>query len=184
MTNSKILCAVDLSRDSRFVINAARREAEQSNAALEIVHVQTPHALMAMPSMMGLPAGGSPKRRSAEQIARLEELRCSLPGRPEVTTLIPSEGSTGETLIDYAEAAGVDRIVIGHHPRSGILRWLFGSVSERVVRDSRIPVLVVPVEYDAYQELETLVDGTDRVEDSSDHSFPASDPPSYLPGIA
>ncbi len=53
------------------------------------------------------------------------------------------EGRAAETILDYAEKNGVDLIIISTHGRSGISRWAFGSVADRVVRHSPIPVLVI-----------------------------------------
>lgn len=184
MTDSKILCAVDLTQDSHEVLRVARAEAERTDSALEIVHVQRGIHSPAMPSAMMLPTGPLPRQNTQEQIERLNRLSRPTPTRPEVATLLPSEGSTGRTLLNYADEANVDRIVIGHHARTGIVRWLFGSTSERVVRDAQLPVLVVPLAQVAADPLETLADGRDRVRAASEASFPASDPPPIAPGVA
>jgi Universal stress protein UspA and related nucleotide-binding proteins len=47
------------------------------------------------------------------------------------------------TILDYAEENGVDLIVIATHGRSGLDRVLLGSVAERVLRQSPLPVFVV-----------------------------------------
>jgi nucleotide-binding universal stress UspA family protein len=56
------------------------------------------------------------------------------------------EGSPSEEIVDYAEEASCDLIVMGTHGRGGIDRLLLGSVAERVVRTSSVPVLTVRVE--------------------------------------
>ena len=53
------------------------------------------------------------------------------------------EGRAAESILDYAEKNKVELIIISTHGRSGISRWTFGSVADRVVRHSAIPVLVV-----------------------------------------
>ncbi|WP_280537900.1 universal stress protein [Halopenitus sp. POP-27] len=53
------------------------------------------------------------------------------------------EGSPSREIIDYAEGQGCDVIVMGTHGRGGIDRLLLGSVAEKVVRGSSIPVLTV-----------------------------------------
>jgi nucleotide-binding universal stress UspA family protein len=53
------------------------------------------------------------------------------------------EGRATETIIDYSQAHQIDLIIISSHGRSGISRWAFGSVADRVVRHSTIPVLLV-----------------------------------------
>ncbi|MDH3707202.1 MAG: universal stress protein [Acidimicrobiia bacterium] len=41
--------------------------------------------------------------------------------------------------------AGADLVVMASHGRSGMTRWLLGSMTEKLVRASEVPVLVVPV---------------------------------------
>lgn len=55
------------------------------------------------------------------------------------------EGSPHREILDYADDAGVDMIVMGTHGRSGVGRVLVGSVTERVVRAASVPVVTVRV---------------------------------------
>lgn len=52
-------------------------------------------------------------------------------------------GVTHQVVLDYAEEAGVDLVVMGTHGRSGLPRAILGSVTERVVRSAPVPVLAV-----------------------------------------
>lgn len=52
-------------------------------------------------------------------------------------------GSPWEQVLDAAERGSADLIVIGSHGRKGLPRALLGSVAEKVVRLSKVPVLVV-----------------------------------------
>jgi nucleotide-binding universal stress UspA family protein len=52
------------------------------------------------------------------------------------------EGEPGEAIVEAATAESVDLIVVGSHGRTGMDRMFMGSVSERVVRTSPMPVLV------------------------------------------
>lgn len=54
-------------------------------------------------------------------------------------------GHPAEYLVDYACRIKADLIVVGHHGRSGIQRWLMGSVADRVADHAPCPVLVVPL---------------------------------------
>ena len=56
------------------------------------------------------------------------------------------EGNPGSEIISFAEKAGMNIIVIGAVGRTGLDKFLLGSVAEKVVRNSRIPVLTVPRE--------------------------------------
>jgi len=60
--------------------------------------------------------------------------------------LVISEGNPGIEIINYAEKAAMGVIVIGTVGRTGLDRFLLGSVAEKVVRNSKIPVLTVPRE--------------------------------------
>ena len=53
------------------------------------------------------------------------------------------EGNPASMLTDYANENGVDLIMIASHGRSGVSRWVMGSVAERIVRTSCTPVMMV-----------------------------------------
>ncbi|AKB49428.1 Universal stress protein [Methanosarcina barkeri str. Wiesmoor] len=53
------------------------------------------------------------------------------------------KGNAAEKILDFAENQKVDMIVIGSTGKSGVERFMLGSVSEKVMRNSKIPVLVV-----------------------------------------
>jgi universal stress protein A len=52
-------------------------------------------------------------------------------------------GLSYQEIVDYAEGNRIDIIVIATHGRTGILHTLLGSVAEKVIRYSKIPVLVI-----------------------------------------
>lgn len=54
-----------------------------------------------------------------------------------------SGGRPHKLIADYAENNDVDLIVMGSHGRSGVRRALLGSVTERTLRSTNVPVLVV-----------------------------------------
>ncbi len=56
------------------------------------------------------------------------------------------EGIPGEELLSYASKANINLIVMGNVGRTGLDKFLLGSVAEKVVRNSKIPVLTVPRE--------------------------------------
>lgn len=53
------------------------------------------------------------------------------------------EGKVADTLAQWAEKNGVDLIVIASHGRSGVSRWVMGSVAERILRSACVPVLMI-----------------------------------------
>ena len=53
------------------------------------------------------------------------------------------EGKPADMLADYATQNEVDLIIIASHGRSGVSRWVLGSVADRIVRNSCVPVMMV-----------------------------------------
>ncbi len=56
------------------------------------------------------------------------------------------EGNPGEEIISYAAKEGMSIIIMGTVGRTGLDRFLLGSVADKVVRNSKTPVLTVPRE--------------------------------------
>ncbi|MDZ5809992.1 universal stress protein [Halorubrum sp. AD140] len=54
-----------------------------------------------------------------------------------------SGGRPHKLIADYAEDHEIDLIVMGSHGRAGVRRALLGSVTERTLRSTHVPVLVV-----------------------------------------
>jgi nucleotide-binding universal stress UspA family protein len=76
-----------------------------------------------------------------------------------------------DTIIDYAEQHDIDLIVMGTHGRSGLQRVLLGSVAEKVLRASSVPVLMVPPAADTadvgvgrYENVLVPTDGSEGAE--------------------
>ena len=56
---------------------------------------------------------------------------------------VVATGPIADTIIACAKEKGADLIVMGTHGRTGLTHLLLGSVAERVVRGSHVPVLTV-----------------------------------------
>lgn len=52
-------------------------------------------------------------------------------------------GEAAANILETAEAESVSLIAISTHGRSGLSRWLFGSVADRVVQSSHVPLLMI-----------------------------------------
>lgn len=68
---------------------------------------------------------------------------------PELNGLVHSThiplGAPGQAILDHSEEFKCDLIVMSSHGRSGLSRFVYGSVSEKVLHHARCPVLVVKV---------------------------------------
>jgi nucleotide-binding universal stress UspA family protein len=83
-----------------------------------------------------LPTDGSDE--ALDEIERRARSRGIEAVRTEVIT-----GSPHRAIREYAEDKDVDLIVIGTHGRTGVERYLLGSVTEKIVRTADVPVLTV-----------------------------------------
>ncbi len=54
-------------------------------------------------------------------------------------------GQPGQQIIDEAQAASADLIVLSSFKPTGLTRWVQGSVVDQVIRGSTVPVLLIPV---------------------------------------
>jgi len=61
----------------------------------------------------------------------------------EVTAKVKIGMQVAAEIIDFAEESGVDLIVICTHGRSGITRWVLGSVAQKVLTRAETPILLV-----------------------------------------
>jgi len=71
------------------------------------------------------------------------------------------QGGPSRTICDYVEDRGIDLVVMGTRGSRDIERIILGSVTERVVRNSAAPVLVVPPESDRAYPPESVLVGSD-----------------------
>ncbi|MFH1169561.1 MAG: universal stress protein [Chloroflexota bacterium] len=102
-----------------------------------------------------IPTGGEGPVFSDKEITRIneenkaaaKEYLSQLAGRTSYTGARPETkiivGKAADVLAEYATKNGVDLIVIATHGRSGVSRWVFGSVADRILRSACVPVLMV-----------------------------------------
>lgn len=62
------------------------------------------------------------------------------------TEIFAPEGEIKETVLQMANEWDAQLIVAGTHGRKGLNRLLVGSLAEGILRDSKIPMLIVPID--------------------------------------
>ncbi len=120
-------------------------------ARSEVARVVACYALDIASEMGRLAAGFHYTPPSAKRLLR-EDARAIL---AEASARAAAQGWKVETkfldasvisgIVDFARRSGADMIVIGSHGRSGLPRFILGSVAEGVMRHADVPVLVVRV---------------------------------------
>lgn len=129
--------------DGSAVANAALDEA----AALAAEHGATLHALTVVdPAVLGYDVYAAMEadvleQRAASILDRAVE-RASDAGVADVVRATEF-GSPRRSIVRYAAEAAVDLVAMGTHGRSGVDRFLMGSVTEGTLRTAPVPVLTV-----------------------------------------
>jgi nucleotide-binding universal stress UspA family protein len=141
MTIAKILVPVDFSEHADHALELAVGIGKKMGASLHVIHVAP------LAPYLGPPL--APGRYFAEELhaqARkdLDEYMAGLKKRGIDATGTLVDGIAYAEVNRAAALLGAQLIVMGTHGRTGIEHALLGSVAERVVRTSPIPVLVVP----------------------------------------
>ncbi len=75
-----------------------------------------------------------------EYLAKLEE-KLKQEGIPAKSVMI--RGRAAEAILDYTIKNKVDLIVMSTHGRSGITRWVLGSIADKVLSRTPVPILLV-----------------------------------------
>jgi nucleotide-binding universal stress UspA family protein len=83
------------------------------------------------------------KQRKKTAEAYLEKIVQKTALEGAVLSLEVLEGKVAETLSHWAEKNGVDLIIIASHGRSGVSRWVMGSVADRILRSVCVPVMMI-----------------------------------------
>ncbi|HEY0466390.1 MAG TPA: universal stress protein [Polyangiaceae bacterium] len=141
MSFERILVATDFSDGSERALELALGLAEKFDSELTLVHSWEPPSYSYAAGLY-LPGDAiAPIERAA--IARLEEATAQLKLRFPAAKSLLRAGVPWEEVLAAAVQVKANLIVMGTHGRRGLERALLGSVAERVVRMSPVPVLTV-----------------------------------------
>lgn len=135
----RILVTLDGSLLAERALEAAALLARTTGAELILMRVVTPVELWA-PFVEIEPAFEvAQDRHERESAIYLEEVRDRLLEEEESLNIrtVALHGPVAETITDYAHENDIDLIVISSHGRSGLSRWIYGSVAEKVLRSAR-----------------------------------------------
>ena len=139
---SKILVATDGSQYSDKALEVAIGLAKVFNTSLYIIHVveedKVAMAASTMPIMVNVIED---MVKIGNEILNKAKAKASEAGVNAEAIL--ARGNAADKILENADKLNVDLIVVGSRGLRGLARFLLGSVSEKVVRHSSKPVLVV-----------------------------------------
>lgn len=149
----KILVAIDYNPTAKLIANAGFELAKSMNAEVILLHVVADYTyyssldyspILGFDSFSNLGAIQSNTVMELQNAAKdyLEKIKDQL-GDTSVQTMI-KEGDTGDAILDAAKESAADIIVMGTHGRRGLDKILMGSVAQKVLRNSDIPMFIIP----------------------------------------
>jgi len=156
-----ILVCTDLTELSENVLVKAQEIATATSAKLWVIHIVSPdqgfigyeHARL---SQMGVLEYEIESQSNSQNIRsfisnklhqnhrKIQTISANIREEGVDTTGLMIQGTIVETILKQASKLNVDMIILGSQQHSFIHQWLLGSISEEVVHNSHVPILVVP----------------------------------------
>lgn len=143
-TLRKILVPTDLHPSSRGAVEMALSMGRKYGATVVLLHVYAVPIYAFPDGALLSTASLASELSNAAQIG-LNRAALEFGGHGVDVVAVLREGSAEDEILAVAEEQSVDLIVVGTHGRHGLKRALLGSVAESVLRDAKVPVLVVPI---------------------------------------
>jgi nucleotide-binding universal stress UspA family protein len=140
----RIMIATDGSKHSERAAEVGIELARLSGGAITVVYVADTGRLSHLPEDMALASIRDLLIKEGQEATDYVEEMARRAGVGSTKKVI--EGNPGEELIKFAEESGIEVVVMGSVGRTGLDKFLLGSVAEKVVRNSKVPVLTVPGE--------------------------------------
>jgi len=131
---SDILVPTDGSQGAKAALEHGIAVASKWDAILHTLYVVDARLARSGPLLETL-------REEGRKAVRDVEVTGTKAGLTVVTEIV--EGNPHEEILDYVTEHGIDMVIMGTHGRTGLDRVVMGSVAERMVRRSPVPVLTV-----------------------------------------
>jgi len=155
---NEILVPTDGSKVAERAGTVAVRMAELFGADLTVVSVREP----------------GNEERAKQSVRDIEGTAIEAGLTPQTEIIDDEEVAIHRAIIDYIEEHGVDVVVMGTHGRTGIGRFLLGSVAEQTLQESPIPVVTVHEDTVIDFEVDNILvptDGSEGAEAATEHAI-------------
>ncbi len=139
-----ILLAADFEKEDRLVVEKVEKLSKIIDAKISLIHVIDPLPPIYMGEEFSVSAAYGVSEEELEKSARdMLQPTADRLDIPDTNITTPSGGVRNE-IIKYAEAQGVDLIVLGSHGRHGI-QLLLGSTANAILHHANCDVLTVRI---------------------------------------
>ena len=140
----KILLPLDGSEIGESAIPVAESLAINLGAQLTLIHVLEPLTRSGMYDMNPGIQLDNLDNRDVEAKAYLAKVSASIKARKGLeSSVVVTMGYHASEIADYAKHHDIDLIAMSTHGRTGLMQWVFGSVTDKILHYGDTPVLVV-----------------------------------------
>ena len=130
----KILLAIDGSPHSQDAVEEVARRPWPSNSTIRVLSVIQPYTPPATEFVLaGATLEDMRRQQTSEAEALASRAAASVKAAGVSSEKVVREGDPRSVIVDEAAEWGADLIVVGSHGRTGLKRWLLGSVASAVV---------------------------------------------------
>jgi nucleotide-binding universal stress UspA family protein len=140
----KILLAVDGSPHSQDAIDETARRPWPAGLTIRVLSVIQPYTPPATEfALAGATLDEIRRQQTSDAEALTARAAAAVKAGSVTTETAVREGDPRSAIVDEAEEWGADLIVVGSHGRTGLKRWVLGSVAQAVVGHAPCSVEVV-----------------------------------------
>ena len=133
-----ILVGIDESETARTALSHAVDLAAVTDATVHVITVVEPRGSSYTFGVREIEELNEAAQRVVDEAVDAHE------GRDVDLRVDVRRGSPAEAILDYAEEADADRIVVGQRGTSGLSGAIIGSTADRLSRLATVPVTIVP----------------------------------------
>lgn len=144
MKFDKILVAVDFSDFSEKALEYALNLAENYGSRLTLLHAIVLHYqdVEEEAHLTQLEEMAKLQEKNSYERMKLQNQKADRRG-VSVTSKVVRGVSAADAILEFIDDHPHDLVILGTHGRAGVEKWLYGSVAEKVLRYSPIPVLTI-----------------------------------------
>lgn len=141
-----ILVTIDFDINEKSLIDQAFQLAESFDSKLWLIHIAAPD-----PDFVGYKVGPQYIRDSRATELRkehklIQEYCTALKKKGINSEGLLIQGATIKMIIEESKKLHIDLIITGHHEHGFFYNAFVGSVSSQIIKKSKIPVLIIPLE--------------------------------------
>jgi nucleotide-binding universal stress UspA family protein len=149
----KVLIAMDYNPAARGIAEAGHSLARSMNAEVTLLHViadYTYYSSLDYSPITGFDSFSNLGVLQTSTIAELQKAAEEYLGKMKeylgdnTIRTLTRDGDTGDAILGAATELNADMIVMGTHSRRGLEKILMGSVAEKVLRHSQVPMYIIP----------------------------------------